>query len=223
MAKVVGGGVGGIGGLWYGVLTGEGKNNAPEKMVEARSAVLASCATFTGRRTHLGRRAETEFGRTLTELVDRAAEVICRSVQARGTLVSPDAGGAVSTGAWRARCGPPAGDAALGGGYAADEPTLHGTGRQGDRRRRADQLPSAERQQVHEDHRRNCRERPLAGGSRAPNAARPSTWRWPKQMDPETDITVLDDASFKQLQDAAGERIGEISSNTKCRRRTSVT
>ena len=32
-----------------------------------------------------------------------------------------------------------------------------------------------------------------------------------KQMDPSTDITVLDDAAFRQLQDAAGESIGEIS------------
>jgi len=33
-----------------------------------------------------------------------------------------------------------------------------------------------------------------------------------KQLDPETTATVLDDATFKELQDAAGERIGEISS-----------
>ena len=47
-AKIVGGTVGGVGGLWYGVLTGEGKN-APERWLKARSAVSASCATSTGR------------------------------------------------------------------------------------------------------------------------------------------------------------------------------
>ena len=51
VAKVVGGGVGGIGGLWYGVLTGEGKTTHLKRWLRARSAVLASCATFTGRRT----------------------------------------------------------------------------------------------------------------------------------------------------------------------------
>ena len=54
---------------------------------------------------------------------------------------------------------------------------------------------------------------PLAGGGSLRAKRREAfNLALAKQMDPETDITVLDDASFKQLQDAAGERIGEISS-----------
>lgn len=54
---------------------------------------------------------------------------------------------------------------------------------------------------------------PLAGGGslRAKRREKFSA-ALAKQMDPDTDVTVLDDAAFKQLQDAAGERIGEISS-----------
>ncbi|HRR35338.1 MAG TPA: hypothetical protein P5026_14665 [Kiritimatiellia bacterium] len=54
---------------------------------------------------------------------------------------------------------------------------------------------------------------PLAGGGSLRAKRREAfNLALAKQMDPETGITVLDDASFKQLQDAAGERIGEISS-----------
>ena len=54
---------------------------------------------------------------------------------------------------------------------------------------------------------------PLAGGGSLRTKRREAfNLALAKQMDPETGITVLDDASFKQLQDAAGERIGEISS-----------
>ena len=73
-------------------------------MVEGAQLVLASCATFTGRRTSpRAASRETEFGRTLTELVDRAAEVFPSvGTDPRGTLVSPMPEGGEHRGAWRA-------------------------------------------------------------------------------------------------------------------------
>ena len=54
---------------------------------------------------------------------------------------------------------------------------------------------------------------PGAGGAQLKQARREKfSAALAKQMDPETTATVLDDATFKELQDAAGERIGEISS-----------
>lgn len=54
---------------------------------------------------------------------------------------------------------------------------------------------------------------PGAGGAQLKQARRDKfSAALAKQMDPETTATVLDDATFKELQDAAGERIGEISS-----------
>ena len=98
MAKVVGGGVGGIGGLWYGVLTGEGKN-APEKMVEGAQRGVGVVRDIY-RQTHLtsGGEPETEFGRTLTEAADRVLQALpAVGTGPRGTLVSPMPEGAVST------------------------------------------------------------------------------------------------------------------------------
>ncbi|MDQ5977811.1 MAG: hypothetical protein QG602_783 [Verrucomicrobiota bacterium] len=54
---------------------------------------------------------------------------------------------------------------------------------------------------------------PGAGGAQLKQARRDKfSAALAKQLDPETTATVLDDATFKELQDAAGERIGEISS-----------
>lgn len=54
---------------------------------------------------------------------------------------------------------------------------------------------------------------PGAGGTQLKQARRDKfSAALAKQLDPETTATVLDDATFKELQDAAGERIGEISS-----------
>lgn len=54
---------------------------------------------------------------------------------------------------------------------------------------------------------------PGAGGAQLKQARREKfSAALAKQMDLETTATVLDDATFKELQDAAGERIGEISS-----------
>lgn len=54
---------------------------------------------------------------------------------------------------------------------------------------------------------------PGAGGAQLKQARREKfSAALAKQLDPETTATVLDDATFKELQDAAGERIGEISS-----------
>ena len=54
---------------------------------------------------------------------------------------------------------------------------------------------------------------PFAGGGSVRRARREKfSAALAKQMDPATEATVLDDATFKGLQDSAGERIGEISS-----------
>ena len=57
---------------------------------------------------------------------------------------------------------------------------------------------------------------PFAGGGSLRRARREKfSAALAKQMDPATDATVLDDATFKGLQDSAGERIGDISSKYK--------
>lgn len=54
---------------------------------------------------------------------------------------------------------------------------------------------------------------PWAGGEKLKAARREKfSAAIAKQLDPETDVTVLNDSAFKSLQDSAGERIGEISS-----------
>lgn len=216
VAKVVGGGVGGIGGLWYGVLTGEGKNNAPEKMVEGAQRGVGVVRDIY-RQTHLtsGGEPETEFGRTLTELVDRAAEVFPSvGTGPRGTLVSPMPEGAVSTAVRGVRdVGRAAGDAALEAATPRmSQRSMELVGKATDAGVPINfhQLSDNKFMKIIGETAENV---PLAGGGSLRAKRREAfNLALAKQMDPETDITVLDDASFKQLQDAAGERIGEISS-----------
>lgn len=215
VAKVVGGGVGGIGGLWYGVLTGEGKN-APEKMVEGAQRGVGVVRDIY-RQTHLtsGGEPETEFGRTLTELVDRAAEVFPSvGTGPRGTLVSPMPEGAVSTAVRGVRdVGRAAGDAALEAATPRmSQRSMELVGKATDAGVPINfhQLSDNKFMKIIGETAENV---PLAGGGSLRAKRREAfNLALAKQMDPETDITVLDDASFKQLQDAAGERIGEISS-----------
>lgn len=214
-AKVVGGGVGGIGGLWYGVLTGEGKN-APEKMVEgAQRGVGVVRDIYRQTRLTSGGEPETEFGRTLTGLVDRAAEVFPSvGTGPRGTLVNPMPEGAVGNAVRAAR---DMGRAA--GGAAAEAATPRMSQRSMELVGKATdagvpinfhQLSDNKFMKIIGETAENV---PLAGGGSLRTKRREAfNLALAKQMDPETGITVLDDASFKQLQDAAGERIGEISS-----------
>jgi len=216
VAKVVGGGVGGIGGLWYGVLTGEGKNNAPEKMVEgAQRGVGVVRDIYRQTRLTSGGEPETEFGRTLTGLVDRAAEVFPSvGTGPRGTLVNPMPEGAVGNAVRAAR---DMGRAA--GGAAAEAATPRMSQRSMELVGKATDAGVPINFHQLSDNKfikllgETAENVPLAGGGslRAKRREKFSA-ALAKQMDPDTDVTVLDDAAFKQLQDAAGERIGEISS-----------
>ena len=215
VAKVVGGGVGGIGGLWYGVLTGEGKN-APEKMVEgAQRGVGVVRDIYRQTRLTSGGEPETKFGRTLTGLVDRAAEVFPSvGTGPRGTLVNPMPEGAVSTAVRGVRAvGRAAGDAALEAATPRmSQRSMELVGKATDAGVPINfhQLSDNKFMKIIGETAENV---PLAGGGSLRTKRREAfNLALAKQMDPETGITVLDDASFKQLQDAAGERIGEISS-----------
>lgn len=215
VAKITGGGAGGIGGLWYGVLTGEGKN-APEKMVEgAQRGVGVVRDIYRQTRLTSGGEPETKFGRTLTGLVDRAAEVFPSvGTGPRGTLVSPMPEGAVSTAVRGVRdVGRAAGDAALEAATPRmSQRSMELVGKATDAGVPINfhQLSDNKFMKIIGETAENV---PLAGGGSLRAKRREAfNLALAKQMDPETGITVLDDASFKQLQDAAGERIGEISS-----------
>lgn len=215
VAKVVGGGVGGIGGLWYGVLTGEGKN-APEKMVEgAQRGVGVVRDIYRQTRLTSGGEPETEFGRTLTEAADRVLQALpAVGTGPRGTLVSPMPEGAVSTAVRGVRdVGRAAGDAALEAATPRmSQRSMELVGKATDAGVPINfhQLSDNKFMKIIGETAENV---PLAGGGSLRAKRREAfNLALAKQMDPETDITVLDDASFKQLQDAAGERIGEISS-----------
>lgn len=215
VAKITGGGAGGIGGLWYGVLTGEGKN-APEKMVEgAQRGVGVVRDIYRQTRLTSGGEPETETGRALSGLVDKAAEVFPSvGTGPRGTLVNPMPEGAVGTAVRAVRdVGRAAGDAALEAATPRmSQRSMELVGKATDAGVPINfhQLSDNKFMKIIGETAENV---PLAGGGSLRAKRREAfNLALAKQMDPETDITVLDDASFKQLQDAAGERIGEISS-----------
>lgn len=215
VAKVVGGGAGGIGGLWYGVLTGEGKN-APEKMVEgAQRGVGVVRDIYRQTRLTSGGEPETKFGRTLTGLVDRAAEVFPSvGTGPRGTLVNPMPAGAVGNAVRAARdTGRAVGDAALEAATPRlSQRSMELVGKATDAGVPINfhQLSDNKFVKIIGE---TAEHVPMAGGGSLRVKRREAfNLALAKQMDPETNITVLDDASFKQLQDAAGESIGEISS-----------
>ena len=214
-AKIVGGTVGGVGGLWYGVLTGEGKN-APEKMVEgAQRGVGVVRDIYRQTRLTSGGEPETETGRALSGLVDKAAEVFPSvGTGPRGTLVNPMPEGAVGTAVRAVRdVGRAAGDAALEAATPRmSQRSMELVGKATDAGVPINfhQLSDNKFMKIIGETAENV---PLAGGGSLRAKRREAfNLALAKQMDPETGITVLDDASFKQLQDAAGERIGEISS-----------
>ena len=241
VAKVVGGGVGGIGGLWYGVLTGEGKN-APEKMVEgAQRGVGVVRDIYRQTRLTSGGEPETEFGRTLTGLVDRAAEVFPSvGTGPRGTLVNPmpegamrgvgqvlnsrvpDAARAISRGVAELpvqavpevvrQAGGKVRDAALEAATPQlSKRSLEIAGKAVDAG-----IPLSPHQLINNKFVQILGETAenvpyMGGGSLRAKRREAYFGGLAKQMDPETDITVLDDAGFKALQDAAGKPINEIS------------
>ncbi len=213
VAKLVGGGVGSIAGVWGGILTGQ---NAENSMVAGGQRGVAIVRDIY-RQTRLtsGGEPETRFGRDLTGLVDEAAKVFpAIGTGPRGTLVNPMPERAVGT-AVRA-----AGDTARAVGDAAVEAAtprlsqrsmeLVGKATDAGVPVNFHQLSDNKFMKIIGETAENV---PMAGGGSLRAKRREAfNLALAKQMDPETDITVLDDISFKQLQDAAGERIGEISS-----------
>ena len=162
-----------------------------------------------------GQEPQTEFGRTVTESADRVLQALpAVGTGPRGTLVSPMPEGAVSTAVRGVRdVGRAAGDAALEAATPRmSQRSMELVGKATDAGVPINfhQLSDNKFMKIIGETAENV---PLAGGGSLRTKRREAfNLALAKQMDPETGITVLDDASFKQLQDAAGERIGEISS-----------
>src|SRR5690606_28480983 len=113
VAKITGGGVGGMAGLLSTPFTG----GSAEKNMEAGAQRGVGVVRDIYRQTRLtsGGEPETEFGRTVTEAADKALQALpAVGTGPRGTLVNPMPEGAVGTAVRAARdTGRAAGDAAL--------------------------------------------------------------------------------------------------------------
>lgn len=213
VAKLVGGGAGGIAGLYGGILTGQ--NPGESMSAGAQKGVGVVRDIYRQTRLTSGDEPETRFGRDLTGLVDEAAKVFpAIGTGPRGTLVSSMPEGAVSTAVRAGR------DVARAAGDAAVEAAtprlsqrsmeLVGKATDAGVPINFHQLSDNKFVKIIGE---TAEHVPMAGGGSLRVKRREAfNLALAKQMDPETNITVLDDASFKQLQDAAGESIGEISS-----------
>lgn len=213
VAKLVGGGVGGIGGAWYGVLTGQDPNlTMPEG---ARRGVGVVRDIYRQTRITNGQEPQTEAGQDLSDLADSGLKAWpAIGSGPRGTMVNSLPEGAVSTAVRGARdIARAAGDAAMEAATPRmSQRSMELVGKATDAGVPISfhQLSDNKFMKIIGETAENV---PLAGGGSLRAKRREAfNLALAKQMDPETDITVLDDASFKQLQDAAGERIGEISS-----------
>jgi len=213
VAKLVGGGVGGIGGAWYGVLTGQDPNlTMPEG---ARRGVGVVRDIYRQTRITNGQEPQTEAGQDLSDLADSGLKAWpAIGSGPRGTMVNSLPEGAVSTAVRGARdIARAAGDAAMEAATPRmSQRSMELVGKATDAGVPINfhQLSDNKFMKIIGETAENV---PLAGGGSLRAKRREAfNLALAKQMDPETDITVLDDASFKQLQDAAGERIGEISS-----------
>ena len=213
VAKLVGGGVGGIGGAWYGVLTGQDPNlTMPEG---ARRGVGVVRDIYRQTRITNGQEPQTEAGQDLSDLADSGLKAWpAIGSGPRGTMVNSLPEGAVSTAVRGARdIARAAGDAAMEAATPRmSQRSMELVGKATDAGVPINfhQLSDNKFMKIIGETAENV---PLAGGGSLRAKRREAfNLALAKQMDPETGITVLDDASFKQLQDAAGERIGEISS-----------
>lgn len=209
-AKVVGGGVGGIAGILSTPVAG---GSAGENMeAGARRGVGIVRDIYRQTRLTSGGDPETEFGQKATETFDTAMTNLPPVAGVHGTLQTPSGGVAAARRAVgdTARA---AGDAALEAATPRLSPRsmeLVGKATDAGVPINFHQLSDNKFMKIIGETAENV---PMAGGGSLRAKRREAfNLALAKQMDPETDITVLDDISFKQLQDAAGERIGEISS-----------
>lgn len=213
VAKLVGGGAGGMAGLLATPVTG----GSAEKNMEAGAQRGVGVVRDIYRQTRLtsGGEPETQFGRQITEGADTVLQALpAVGTGPRGTLVNPmperAVGTAVRAGRDVARA---AGDAAVEAATPRLSPRsmeLVGKATDAGVPINFHQLSDNKFMKIIGETAENV---PMAGGGSLRAKRREAfNLALAKQMDPETDITVLDDISFKQLQDAAGERIGEISS-----------
>lgn len=213
VAKITGGGVGGMAGLLATPVTGGAAGENMEAGAQRGVGIVRDIYRQTGITN--GQEPQTEFGRTVTESADRVLQALpAVGTGPRGTLVSPMPEGAVSTAVRGVRdVGRAAGDAALEAATPRmSQRSMELVGKATDAGVPINfhQLSDNKFMKIIGETAENV---PLAGGGSLRAKRREAfNLALAKQMDPETDITVLDDASFKQLQDAAGERIGEISS-----------
>lgn len=213
VAKITGGGVGGMAGLLATPVTGGAAGENMEAGAQRGVGIVRDIYRQTGITN--GQEPQTEFGRTVTESADRVLQALpAVGTGPRGTLVSPMPEGAVSTAVRGVRdVGRAAGDAALEAATPRmSQRSMELVGKATDAGVPINfhQLSDNKFMKIIGETAENV---PLAGGGSLRAKRREAfNLALAKQMDPETGITVLDDASFKQLQDAAGERIGEISS-----------
>lgn len=212
VAKLVGGGAGGIAGLYGGILTGQ--NPGESMSAGAQKGVGVVRDIYRQTRLTSGGEPETRFGRDMSGLVDEAAKVFpAIGTGPRGTLVNlmPEraVGTAVRAGRDTARA---VGDAAMEAATPRLSPRsmeIVGKATEAGIPISPHQLSDNKFVKILGETAENV---PFAGGGSLRAKRREAfSAALAKQMDPSTDITVLDDAAFRQLQDAAGESIGEIS------------
>ena len=114
VAKVVGGGVGGIGGLWYGRADRKAKTTHLKRWLKgAQLGVGVVRDIYRQTRITNGRRAETEAVRIYWDLVDSGLKALPFGGGPRGTLVSRCRKGSQHRSAWRCEMWGARGDAAM--------------------------------------------------------------------------------------------------------------
>ncbi len=209
VAKVVGGGIGGIGGMWYGVATGQ----KPDEMMAEGAQRGVGVVRDIYRQTRLtsGGEPETEFGRTLTEGADRVLQALpAVGTGPRGTLVSPMPEGAVSTAVRAVRdVGRAAGDAAL----EAATPRMNAQKQALAAKAVAADIPINLHQLTDNPAVRlagELAETIPGSGSKRQQRREAFTGGLVRAIDPESKETALTPDVFAQLQDKAGEAIGGI-------------
>lgn len=200
-AKVVGGGLGGALGFLGGTFEGAGEKGmaaGAERGVAAMRDVFGT--------------PETETGVGLSEKFDTLMQSLPAAAGVHGTLQTPAGAGAAAT-----RAAGDAGRAAKDAALEAATPRLSpsavkrvATATEAGIPVSPHQLSGNKFVQMLGETAENI---PFAGGGSLRRARREKfSAALAKQMDPTTEATVLDDATFKGLQDSAGERIGDISS-----------
>jgi len=211
VAKITGGGVGGMAGLLSTPFTG----GSAEKNMEAGAQRGVGVVRDIYRQTRLtsGGEPETEFGRTVTEAADKALQALpAVGTGPRGTLVNPMPEGAVGTAVRAARdTGRAAGDAAL----EAATPRLNA------QRAALAEKAVAEGIPVNLHQLTDSKAVKLAGeyaetipgsGSKREQRRTAFTNAIARTIDPDSDATAITPDVFAAMQDKAGGEIGSIMS-----------